>query len=192
MKLRNHYFILRHGQTTFQAKKKKFIYPSPENPPVPLTEKGEKQIETAAQKLKGKKIKAIYSSDFFRTRQTAGIVAKELGLKVKLDKRLRDLNLGIYHGKTKEEFYRELPKNSMKRFSQRPKEGESWQDVEERMRNFIKEIDKRHKNENILIISHGDPLWLIKGVVKGLTEEKLLKDREKIYPKTGELKILNP
>ena len=191
MKLRNHYFILRHGQTIFQTKRKELIYPRPENPPIRLTKEGVRQTKTAVRELKTKKIKAIYSSDVFRTRQTAGIVAKELGLKVKLDKRLRDLNLGIYHGRLKEEYFRVFPRNSTTRFSRRSEKGESWNDVRKRMAGFLKEIDKKYKKENILIVSHADPLWLLEGFVKGVSNEKLLKNRKKLFPKNGEIKQLN-
>ena len=187
MKLKNKYFILRHGQTIFQTKKKGFIYPWPEKNPICLTEKGEEQIKLAAQKIKKEKIEAIYSSDIPRTRQTAKIAEKELGLKINFDKRLRDINLGIYRGKTKEEFYRDFPR---KRFYQRIKGGESWNDVKKRLMIFVKEIDKKYRNKNILIISHGDPLWIFEGVVKNWSIDKLLKIRETNYIKTGEFKKL--
>jgi len=169
-KLNNQYFILRHGQTIHQTKNIKFIYNWPDNPPVKLTEKGEKQIKEVAEKLKKNKIDLIYSSDIYRTRQTAGIVTKRLGLKVNFDKRLRDINLGIYHGRPKKEFYQDFPNR------------------EER---FIKDIDKKYKNKNILIISHGDPLWLLGGWAKGLTNKELLRREEKTtFPEVGEFKKL--
>ena len=79
MKLKNRYFLLRHGQTIYQVKKRKMIYPWPEINPIKLTKKGEKQIKKVAKILKNKKIDLIYSSDIYRTKQTARIVAKELG-----------------------------------------------------------------------------------------------------------------
>lgn len=189
-KLNNQYFILRHGQTTHQTKEKKFIYNWPDNPPVKLTRKGAKQIKAAAKKLKKEKIDLIYSSDIFRTRQTAGIVTKELGLKVNFDKRLRDINLGIYHGRTKEEFYRDFP-DRKKRFYKKPPKGESWSDCRKRIVSFIKIIDRKHKNKRILIISHGDPLWLLDGWVKGLNNKELLREKYKTtFPEVGELRKL--
>ena len=124
-KLNNSYFILRHGQTIHQTKKKPQIYKWPDKPPVKLTEKGVKQIKKVAKKLKKEKIDLIYSSDIYRTRQSAGIVAKELGLKVKFDKRLRDINLGIYRGGFKKDFYQDFP-DPEERFSKKPPRGESW------------------------------------------------------------------
>jgi broad specificity phosphatase PhoE len=194
MRLKNKYFILRHGQTIYQTKKKDLMYPAyPEKPPVKLTRKGEKQIKTAAKKLKKIGIDLIFSSDFFRTRQTAKIVAKELNInKISLDKRLRDINFGIYYGQTKEEFYRCFPRYSKKRFCKKPLGGETWLDCQKRMVDFLKKVDKKHKNKNILIVSHGDPLWLLEGAVKNLSLTKLLKIRRSEVGriKVGELRKL--
>jgi len=188
MELNNQYFILRHGQTAQQTKRKEFIYNWPDNPPVKLTREGKKQIREAAKKLKKEKIDLIYSSDIYRTRQTAKIVAKELDLKVNFDKRLRDINLGIYHGRPKEEFFRDFPFKE-KRFNLRPKKGESWNDVKKRLLSFLREVNKKYKNKKILIVSHGDPLWLLEGIAKGLSNKELLKEISKgHYIKVGELR----
>ncbi len=194
MKLKNKYFILRHGQTIYQVKKKKIIYPKTKNPLIRLTKEGRKQVERSAKALKKKKIDLIFSSDFLRTRQTSNIVAKELGIKkVTLDKRLRDINLGVYHGKTKDDFYIDFPrdlKERIKRFEKAPKKGESWNDVKKRITESLKEIDKKHENKRILLVSHGDPLWLLEGIVKGWSMKKLLEISKENYIKTGEFREL--
>ena len=194
MKLKNKYFILRHGQTIYQTQKKKdFAYPPfPERPAIKLTKEGQKQIKIAAKKLKKAGINLIFSSDFFRTRQTAKIMAEGLNKRIHFDKRLRDVNLGIYHGGPKKDFYRDFPIHSKNRFNKKPPKGESWRDLQKRMLNFLKNIDKRFKGKTILIISHGDPLWLLEGAVKNWSLGKLLKIKSgKIgIIKTGELRRL--
>lgn len=174
--MNNHYFILRHGKTIYQTKKKNLTYPSWLNdPPIKLIEESKEKLRRLAKKIKKENIGLIYSSDILRAAQTAEIVAEELKISVNFDKRLRDVNLGIYHGKTKAEFYKDFldPK---KRFVLKPKEGESWHDVKKRMVNFIKEIDKKHKNKNILIVSHGDPLWILEGAIKKMKKQELLNE----------------
>lgn len=178
MKLHNTYFILRHGQTCQQTRRKSIVYNWPDKPPVHLTQKGIGQIKKAAKKLKREKIDIIYSSDIYRTRQTAGIVAKELGLKINLDKRLRDINLGVYHGKPKESFFRDFPLN-ITRFTKTPKKGESWNDLKRRLSIFLKDIERRHRNKRILIVSHGDPILLLRGITKGLSNSQMIKNRKK-------------
>ena len=212
MKINNQYFILRHGETIYQAQKIERIYSWPEKSPIKLSQKGEREIKKIAKLFKKKKIDLIYSSDIYRARQTAEILASELGLKinpirelkevdnsqdidfsqgVNFDSRLRDINFGIYQSKSKKEFYRDYPV-SKRRFYQRPKAGESWNDVKKRMVNFLKEIDKKPKGKTILIVSHGDPLWLLEGTLKGLSNEEMLREKlENGTIKVGELRKLN-
>jgi isoleucyl-tRNA synthetase len=174
----NKYFILRHGQTINQVRKEPLIYDWPSISTYPLTKKGKQQILKVAKKLKTEKIDLIYSSDSLRTRQTAKIVAKELGVKVYFDKRLRDVNLGVYAGKIVKEFHRDFTKE-IGRFNRGPDKGESWLNIKRRVLPIIREIDKKHRGKTILIVSHGDPLWILEGMMKGWTNEKLLKEKVK-------------
>ncbi len=180
----NQYFILRHGQTIYQTKLKEKIYPWPERLPIKLTKAGEKQIEKIAKKLRQKKIDLIFSSDMTRAKQTAEIVARELNLKIIFDKRLRDINLGVYQGGEKQT----LPKN-LERFYKKLKKGENWDGCRKRMVNFLKAVDKKYSQKNILIISHGDPLWLLEGAMKGLSDKELLEiNIKEKHIKAGELR----
>jgi isoleucyl-tRNA synthetase len=189
MKLRNEYYILRHGQTIYQTKKKEIIYPSSLQNKIGLTKEGRRQIINSAKKLKKIGIDLIYSSDFYRARESAKIVAKELGIKkINFDKRLRDVNLGVYHGRKKEAFYRDFP--GVTHFRKRPLGGESWQDVLKRVIAFIKEIDRKYQGKKILIVSHGDPLWLLENWVKKLKFYDLDKSLKLNYIQTGELRKL--
>jgi len=190
--MNNQYYLLRHGETIYQTKKKDFIYPWPEKPAVKLTKRGENQIKSVAKEIKKEKIDLIFASDFFRTRQTAKIVEKELGLKIIFDKRLRDINIGIYRGGLKEEFIRDFPRSFPYRFIKRPPGGENWQDCQKRVVGFLKEIDKKYKNKKILIISHGDPLWLLEGTLRGWEIGDFVKTQGANYIKTGELRKICP
>ena len=187
--MRNNYILLRHGQTIYQAKRWDIFYLN--DNVVSLTKKGRQQIKTAAKKLKNKGIDLIYASDFLRTKQTAGIVAKELGLRIKFDKRLRDIDMGIYKGKSGEEFFKTLSSRKQ-RFFKRPPGGESWRDARKRLKDFIKDIYKKHKNKTILIISHADTIWLLLGIFKKLSEKELLRRRQigDLWPDVGQFQEL--
>jgi len=186
----NQYFFLRHGQTIYQTRKKDLTYPFPEKEPIGLTEEGVEQIKRVIPKLKKLGIDLIYSSDFFRTKQTAEIIAKELKLKVNFDRRLRDINLGIYHGRPKEEYFRDFP-ISEERFEKKLPKGESWLHCQMRMTEFLKEIDKKYQDKKILIVGHGDPFWLLAGALKGQTKKELVAEKKKKgIIKNGELRRL--
>lgn len=193
MNFKNTYYLLRHGETPFQVMKEKVHYPWPEpaDSPVLLTERGKEQIKIIARELKKEKIGLIYSSDINRTYQTAEIVAKELGLKINFDKRLRDINYGIYHGRPRKEFHRDFP-DAKKRFYTAPKNGESWSDCKKRVKDFIEEVEGKHQDKKILIVSHGDTSWLLEGIIKDKTDNELLKEKlEGKIIKVSELRKMN-
>ncbi|MCD6500605.1 histidine phosphatase family protein [bacterium] len=187
--MQNTYFILRHGETLYQLQGEKILYPWPESTPILLTEKGRKQAKTAAEKLKKEKIDLIYCSDISRVRQTAEIVGQELGIKIIFDPRLRERNFGIYQGRPKTEYQRDFPIPKEK-FFRPPLRGESWNDVRQRVLDFIKEIDKKYQGKKILIVSHGCPLWLLQGGLKELNEDELLEQKSQLSLRVGELRRL--
>ena len=185
--MRNKYILLRHGETRYQAKKLDVLYTKDENPGLPITENGKEKIKIVAKELKNKGIDLIYSSDYFRTKQTSKIVAKELGLDVKFDSRLIDTNFGTFHGKTGKE-YKDFFDSREQKFSKRTPNGENWRDVRERAVAVIAEIEKEHSGKIVLIVSHADPVWLLAGYLKGLSEDELLRQRcvEGLWPDVGQ------
>ena len=185
--MKNKYILLRHGETRYQAEKLDVLYAKDENPGLPITENGKEKIKIVAKELKSKGIDLIYSSDYFRAKQTSKIVAEELGLEVKLDKRLRDTNFGILHGKPGQR-YRELFSSKKERFSKRTPKGENWRDVGKRAVAVITEIEKEYNGKTILIVSHADPVGLLTGYLKGLSEDELLEKRHmcSFWPDVGQ------
>ena len=174
----NQYLILRHGETNYVEGMKDIIYSKKDDFSMGLTERGREQIKRLAKRLKKYEIDLIFSSDYFRTKETSSVISKELGIKVKLDKKLRDVNLGIYKGKKKEELYNGFS-TIKERFYKKPKGGENWLSCRKRMIDFITRVDKKYKDKTILIISHGDPLWLLEGTLQGLSQEEFVKQKVK-------------
>ena len=187
--MNNTYFILRHGETPYQLKKEKIIYPWPEPSPIFLTKRGEEQIEKAGEQLKDKKIDLIFSSDMTRTKQTSEIVSRKINVKPIFDIRLREIDYGNYKGKLVRDYKTDF--SSLKqRFFEKPKNGESGLDVEKRLLDFFNEIDEKYKNKNILIISHQGPLHILNGMLMGIKDENLLDQNKASLLKVGEFKKL--
>ncbi|MFH1894294.1 MAG: class I tRNA ligase family protein [Patescibacteria group bacterium] len=176
----NKYFVLRHGE--YPGNVNKIANCWPEKTPLFLTKKGKGQIKRAAGKLKKEKIDLIFSSDLSRTKQTAEIVAKELGLTVKFDKRLREENVGIFNGKPVKEFGRYIdPEKKLSPlefygglFKSAPPESEDYVDIEKRMFSFIKNADKKYPGKNILIVSHERPITLLEKILSGQSLEEFV------------------
>ncbi|MDD4531442.1 MAG: histidine phosphatase family protein [Candidatus Pacebacteria bacterium] len=190
--LKNRYFFVRHGQNVHQAEHPGIIYLWPDgNPPYALSELGKEQTEIAGNELKKEKIDIIFSSDIFRCRETAKIIADIIGYdreKIIYDTRLRDLNWGDFGGKTKEEYLNYYDNDKINAFDKPAPNGESWNQCKERMVNVFNEINERFENKNIVIVSHGDPMWLLIGHIKDIKNEELLRRRSEIMPSTGEVR----
>jgi len=58
---------------------------------------------------------------------------------------------------------------------------------------FVKNLEKKYKNKRILIVSHGDPLWLLEGALRGWTNEQLWHSKEghRNYIETGEFRKID-
>ncbi len=193
MVLKNKYFLLRHGRNNHQAEKPDVTYFYPDNePPCFLIDEGVKEVQKAGEFLKERGIDLIFSSDVLRTRQTAKIVADMIGLnEIVYDLRLRDVNWGAFAGKNKKEAWGFFNNDGMKRFETAAPQGESWNQCLERVVSVLNEIEGSFQDKKVLIVSHGDPLWLLEGYVKGLTKEELARERnEKGTLNTGEVREL--
>ena len=182
--MRNKYILLRHGETIYQTKKSSLLYPFPEKSQISLTAKGKKMIKDAVLEIKKESdIDLIFASPFYRTTQSAKIASEILGVKPKFDKRLIDINFGIYHGRTYKELWKDISERQI--FYKRPPGGETRRNVKKRVLSFFKEIEKKHKDKTILVISHADPIWLLASHLKGLTEDETMAHKKDYHPKVG-------
>lgn len=189
-KLKNTYYLLRHGRNIHQTELKDVCYGWPEDEvPCELDSEGVKQVALSGMKLMDKGIDLIYSSDILRTRQTAEIVSSMLQIeRIVYDERLRDLNWGIYAGGPKKDalaFYTD--KNRM---NDRPLNGESWGDLKNRVEECLNDIESINEGKNILLVSHGDAILLLQAYVNDWDLEEIILQRENIIG-TGELRKLN-
>lgn len=189
MKLHNTYFLLRHGQAISNVKK--IISCWPETFDNPLTKEGVKQVKEAASILRNKHIDLIFTSDILRAKQTAQIVAKELNIELKFDTRLREYNVGAFNGVLISDFAKEYPDLEL-RFTKKPSGGEDYGQIRDRMYGFLKDVDGRYKEKNILIVSHQVSLALLILKVKGLSEHQVFEEYfHKDKMKNAEVKELN-
>ena len=175
---KNNFFLLRHGESAHNLIG--LIAAGPEKGKLisRLTPRGEQQVEIAAKNLVkslgGKKLDCIFTSPYLRAKQTAKIVAKATGAKILIDKRFSELNCGIFNWRPVEE-YRNFTGHGLERFTKASPGGENLNEVKKRMLEAVLEINSCYQNKNILIVSHGDPLFVLEGALKGLSNEEILK-----------------
>jgi len=154
-------YLVRHGQTDWNLEGRWQGHAD-----VPLNDRGLQQAAQIAEALAGAGLKAIYSSDLQRARQTAQLLAEAAGLEVRVDARLREIHQGEWQGLLVDEIqarYGEI-------FHQRhrdpaafaPPGGETAAQVKARLLEAIGEICRRHPDERVAIVSHGFALALLR------------------------------
>jgi isoleucyl-tRNA synthetase len=154
-----------------------------------LTKEGKKNVKETAEKLKGE-IDIIISSDFQRTRETAEIVSQITGAKIVYDRDLREIYEPDYEGRPVKEVQAELESQLKTKYPPLDLNlggGENYYQVKTRMQRAVQNAIRNFTNKRILIVSHGDPLWILKWSYSGLPEENYF---ETPYPKKGEFEEL--
>ena len=165
--------FLRHGQ----AKNNIERILTGRTPGIPLTEEGINQAEKAAKFLEHMNISAIYSSPIERARHTAEIVGKHNSLDVTIDDRLIELDMGKFtgvpyddiftsHGNVFMKFYNgelEIAHNGVETFSE----------VKKRVLGIVDHVIENHPDENVVLVTHMDPIKAMLSTVVDLTPTNL-------------------
>lgn len=76
---------------------------------VDLNERGRKQAAEIANALKGEGIELLYSGPLRRTRETAEIIGRTLGVEYLIDQGFNNINLGQWQGVSKDVVKRDYP-----------------------------------------------------------------------------------
>ena len=165
--------FLRHGQAENNTKK----ILAGRSPGVNLTETGVQQAEEAGKMLESLNISKIYSSPIDRALQTAEIVGKHCDLDITSDQRLIELDMGKFtkmpydeifakHGNVFLKFYEgsdEVSENGVETFAA----------VQKRIFHMVDFVVNNHKNENVVLVTHMDPIKAMIGNVLSLKPEIL-------------------
>jgi len=171
--LRKMIIFLRHGQAENNTKK----ILAGRSPDVNLTETGIEQAEDAGRMLKSLNIAAIYSSPIDRAIQTADIVCNHCNLEYVTDDRLIELDMGKFtkmpydqifakHGNVFLKFYEgndEVSENGVETFAK----------VQKRIFEMVDFVINKHKNENVVLVTHMDPIKAMIGKTLSLKPEIL-------------------
>ncbi|OGG12760.1 hypothetical protein A3D77_06915 [Candidatus Gottesmanbacteria bacterium RIFCSPHIGHO2_02_FULL_39_11] len=150
--------LLRHGQV---HNPKSILYGR--LPGFGLSAKGREDVLKAYEKLKNESIDTIFMSPLLRTRQTASIFAKNLGLAVHTDKRLIEVKL-YCEGVSLTEFKSDLQPDLYSEENYK-KGQESVEEISQRMNRFLSFIKEKYPGKTVLAVSHGDPIIILESQV---------------------------
>jgi 2,3-bisphosphoglycerate-dependent phosphoglycerate mutase len=158
---------IRHGHTSYNAEKR---YAGTID--IPLSEKGIKDCREVSKKLARYPIDVVVTSAMKRTIETARLLAPGKP-KIIQTALCNERRFGIMEGHTWKEVVKFDPPVLMidvgnDLHTVNPKNGEPFEDVWQRAKNFRNFLFKNHKGKNVLVVSHGVFLQMFHGVLKGL------------------------
>jgi len=145
--------IARHGETDWNRARRWQGHADP-----PLNDFGREQARALAATVT--EIDAIYASDLARARQTAEIVGAEHGVPVRVEPRLREVDVGEWSGLTNDEIAERFPGATQWT------DGETREAMGERVVAALLEIAAAHPGGRVLVVTHGGPIgaaWVAAG-----------------------------
>jgi probable phosphoglycerate mutase len=165
--------VVRHGETVWNKEGRQQGHLDSD-----LSDLGKLQAQATASALARVTFHAVYSSDLGRAFETAKIIANHSNLRITLDSRLRERNLGILQGLTMKEFKSKYPEEYGKYVSRNidyiPPGGESIRQRFDRSVACAVDLASKHTGQRILLVTHGGILdsFMRKSLNIPLTEER--------------------
>jgi broad specificity phosphatase PhoE len=123
-----------------------------------LNENGKKQARELAHSLRDHNIKAIYSSDLKRARETAQHIAEHHNITVQLEPGLQEMNQGDLEGLSFPDI-RDKYAEVLKQWRESPEtlrlpSGESLVEVQNRAWKVFEKVHQNHIGETVVVVSH--------------------------------------
>ena len=134
---------------------------------VELSRLGIEQSKNLPNQIGNKNFDAVFCSDLKRAVDSAKI---SFGRKfeIKIDKRLRECNYGDYNGKSSKIVEPMQEEYISKKFPN----GESYEDVKNRIEDFLNYLRENHDGKSVAIIAHKAPQLALDVFIKGKTWEQ--------------------
>lgn len=181
---RNTYTAIRHGEATHLIESVMSSSDSISSKHH-LTEIGKESVTLSAQKMISENNipDIIYTSPIVRTQETAEIIRDVIkektgkDIEIITDQRIREENFGDMDGQsiaTHDAYRVTVEEKINKKFPN----GENFLDIKNRAAGFLYEIDKKHENKNILIVSHQGLIRALEVVSKGFDLRQMIKNFE--------------
>lgn len=165
-------YLIRHGETDWNVEGR-----WQGQADVPLNAKGREQAAQIARTLARVGLKAIYSSDLLRARETAQALVKTTGVTLHYDPRLREIHQGEWQGLLVTEIQARYGEAFQRRLENplavAPPGGETVEQVRNRVVKAIESILARYPSDRVAVVSHGFALAVIQVHYLGLSIEQV-------------------
>lgn len=134
---------------------------------VELSELGIRQSIELKEQIKDQKFDVVFCSDLRRAIDSANLTFKNI-VPIIIDSRLRECNYGQYNGQASEIVEPMFEQNIIEKFS----DGESCEDVKNRILDFIKFLKQNYQHKNVAIVAHKAPQLALNVILKNMSWEQ--------------------
>ncbi|MDV3429069.1 MAG: alpha-ribazole phosphatase [Bacillota bacterium] len=169
-------YLLRHGEIESEGSKRYIGIKD-----VRLSMNGIYQAEMLQHFFSSISIDKIYCSSLIRTVETAKIINEHRNVQIVKDEGLREINMGIWEGKTFDEIKAKFPDEFERRIKEidtfKPAGGESFKECRERAVSVFKRISGE-SFENIIITAHAGVNRSIISDILGVPVDNIFKFKQ--------------
>ncbi len=148
--------LVRHGETELKSSQRYWG-----NTDVALGATGKRQAEQLRERLAGEVLAAVYASELKRATATAKIIASGRASVVACSE-LREIHFGEIEGLTFAEVVEQYPEVAKKWIERSPQMaypgGESTDEMDHRVAEFITRMERHKTDETVLIVAHAGVL----------------------------------
>ncbi len=181
-------YAVRHGQSTSNLAALKGISGDGDDSVIALTERGGRQAAAVGRYLVSldadERPELVLCSPYLRAVQTWQFAAAELRAANlvlpchRIDQRLYDRRRGVLthlsRSDRQQRFPEELAKEEHDPLDYRPPEGESFRDVESRLRPVVSDIRADHRHRRVLIVAHDAVVLFLRQILELLSDAEVL------------------
>ena len=162
-KVSGNWYFVRHGETDWNREGRLTGHSD-----IGLNASGREQARAAAEQLRPRNIELVISSDLVRARETAAVIAGELGAELVTDAGFRERNFGELEGRHRDDLDSELFNRMRLDPEFTPAAGESLAALEERISEALARHRDSPRHQNVVVVSHGTALRMLLGRLRGL------------------------
>lgn len=135
----------------------------------PLSERGRAFARELGDRRRDDGLRAVFSSDLRRSRETVELAFAGEQVPVLLDWRLRECDYGDLDGGPAGQHVRDRRLH----IDQRYPNGESWREAVERVRRFLSDLPSRWDGDRVLVVGHVATRWALDHYLDGVQVEEL-------------------